>query len=163
MTEYLHDLNLASNPMRRDAIEYFKESSSWARLSVQYALIVNAGAIAALPHLLDGERKIPLVVAASAAGWFAGGIVLAADCCLAAYLNYQAHGTRQFNEQALEVLTARHRHFEQDTQAEVAKRLTEIKNCNIAIDLTVFLGIVFGMCAWVVFMWGAIRLVIAMH
>jgi hypothetical protein len=160
MTGYLHDLNLASNPMRRDAIEYFKESSAWGRLSVQYSLIVNAGAMAALPHLMEGDRRIAPIAAISAAGWFASGIIFAADCCLAAYLNWQAHGTKQSNEQAIEIFTARHRHFDQETQSEVAKRISAIRICNAAIEVTVFLGIVFGMCAWVAFIWATIRLVV---
>jgi hypothetical protein len=46
---YANDFNLLLNPLRRDAIELVKESSNWGKLAVQYALIVNAGALAALP------------------------------------------------------------------------------------------------------------------
>jgi hypothetical protein len=83
---YAADINLLANPLRRDAIEIVKESSNWARLGVQYAMIGNGGALAALPYLLSQtapQYKLGLHDAEWSAVWFAIGLISAALCCLA--------------------------------------------------------------------------------
>jgi hypothetical protein len=88
---YASEFGTLLAPLRKDAIEIVKESNAWGRLAVQYALIINGGALAALPYLLaqGAAYRIDVRDASTAAAWFAGGIGTAAICCLLAYINLQ--------------------------------------------------------------------------
>ena len=161
VSNYINDLDKGANKLRSEALTLFKDSSDWGRLGIQYSLIVNAGALAALPYLIDSSRHAVQITAASAAaGWFATGLILAADCCLAAYINLQAMGEAFFADRDIEIAVAIERHFADDSQrGKAAKAAARANFCRKITVTTVSAAVVLALASWVSFMWGTINLI----
>jgi len=158
------DINLLAGPYRRDAIELIKESANWGRLGIQYAIIVNAGALAALPYLLNQatSHKIAVGDAAWSAGWFATGLIAAALCCLVAYLDFQIGSQMHWTNYDMECRAARQRHFEGDEQLPLDSHTLRITVLQATNTRTSLCGVALAVIAWLAFAVGALRLIYSM-
>jgi hypothetical protein len=160
---YASDFGVLLAPLRKDAIELAKEGGAWARLAVQYALIVNGGALAALPYLLaqGSAYRIDVKDASTAACWFAGGLLAAALCCLLAYLNAQFFSAAYFADWDGEFKNAVDRHFENEQlRNEVPAAMARGKRLRSHIGWTNWAGITLGIGSWVAFIKGALLLIL---
>jgi hypothetical protein len=160
---YSSDFNLMAGPLRRDALEIVKESGAWARLAVQYALIVNAGALAALPYLLNhtGTYRIDVSDASGAACWFAGALFAAALCCLIAYINAQLMASAYWSDWDAEVHNTGDRHFgNEKARQAVPVAVARAERIRKHTGWTSLLGMVLGVASWSGFIWGALQLIL---
>ncbi len=158
---YATEYNQLVNPLRKDGIDIIKESANWGRLAIQYALIVNGGALAALPYLLSNTTRLVLPVgdAIWSAVWFTAGLFSAAICCLVAYLDFQVTAAIYGADQGVEIEMLRQRHFETTNVIEPEPRIA-MRLALFAVTIrTGLAGITFGIIAWFAFAWGAIRLI----
>lgn len=161
---YAAEYNNLVNPMRKDTIEIIKESANWGRLAVQYALIGNGGALAALPYLLSHTTRLELPIgdAIWSALWFATGLLSAALCCLIAYLDFQVTASIYWADIRLEVDGMRQRHFESPDYIEIEPQVT-MRNVLQAVTIkTSAAGVILGLIAWFALAWGAFRLIISL-
>lgn len=159
-TEYNHLIN----PLRKDTIDILKEAANWGRLAVQYALIGNGGALAALPYLLSNTTRLelPIVDAIWSAMWFATGLFSAALCCLIAYMDFQVSASIYWADQRVTGDALRQRHFETgevfDLEPHISMRNT-LQSVNVRTSLA---GVVLGLISWFALAWGAFRLIISL-
>jgi hypothetical protein len=157
------DSNLLLAPLRRDALDLTKESGAWARLGIQYSLIVNAGALAALPYLLaqGSAYRIDVSDASAAACIFAAGLFSAAVCCLFAYLNLQIMAEAYWADWDAEMKNMVDRHFEHEQfRKEVPLDVARAKRIRKHVAWTVKVGVVLGVGSWVAFIAGALLLIL---
>jgi hypothetical protein len=162
---YASDISLLANPLRRDAIEIVKESANWGRLGVQYAMIGNGGALAALPYLLSQTAplyKLAIHDAVWSAVWFAIGLISAALCCLVAYSDFQVTATMYWANQGIEVRLANQRHFETNDQIPVDAHHQMLGVLQSVAIKTSLCGVALAVIAWFALAWGAFRLIISM-
>ena len=162
---YASDINLLANPIRRDAIEIIKESSNWGRLGIQYILIGNGGALAALPYLLNStatEYHLSLTNATWSAAWFAVGLTAAALCCLVAYLDFQVNATMYWSSHRIEILAARQRHFEDNMPVPYDSHLEIHAALQSVAVKTTLAGVAIAIAAWFALAWGAFRIILSM-
>jgi len=159
------DINQIYNPTRRDTLEIVKESQNWARLGIQYAIIANGGALAAMPYLLAqsaSNYRIALADAYWSALWFAMGIAAAAFTCLVAYLDFQVTAGSYWAALRLEWRQAQQRHFENEVDHEYELH-AELQSTLQAVSVkTSIAGVVLGIIAWIALIVGAFRLIVSM-
>ncbi|MCA0246989.1 MAG: hypothetical protein LCH88_16750 [Proteobacteria bacterium] len=162
---YAEDVNLLINPLRRDTIEYVKESANWGRLGVQYALIGNGAALTALPYLLGLAKTSPATVltildARWSAWWFTGGLMAAALTCAIAYIDFQIHAGVNWSSIDLDYKLAMQRHHDIEVDSGEYALRQEIQNQLRATNVVTSLaGIWLAILAWVALSRGAIRLI----
>lgn len=162
---YATEINLMANPIRRDAIEIVKEASNWGRLGVQYVLIGNGGALAALPYLLSSptaKYAIGIGDAFWSAVWFAGGLTAAAACCVVAYLDFQVTAAMYWANHQIEIRAAQIRHFETADTLPLEAHTEMLGVLQSVTTRTSLAGVWIAFIAWFALAWGAFRLIISM-
>jgi len=163
LADYGKDLNQIANPLRRDALEVVKESSNWGRLGIQYALIANGGALAALPYLLNqsgNAYNVEFNDALWAARWFTLGLAAALLCCLVAYLDFQLTAASYWASHQLELANLHQRHFETHGTAVAHEATVAMINAVQAVNVrTSIAGVSLGFVSWVALAWGVFRLI----
>lgn len=160
---FLEDIRDSAWPWRREAVELAKEASQWARLAIQYAFVVNGGALILLPVLLTHKEAVamPLAAVFGATWWFAAGIICAALCCLLAYVNFDAHASERWTHSGIGMHDAAVEHFKDAKAYEVAAQ-----HRNWALKIVKFqgptavAGMVLGLAAYAAFVGGVVRLLI---
>ena len=159
------DISQIYVPLRRDTIEIVKESSQWGRLGIQYAIIANGGALAAMPYLLAQSTTNYHVTFGDAfwsALWFALGIAAAAFTCLIAYLDFQVTAASYWANLRVEWRLAAQRHFENDDKIDPAAHDELLATLQTVGTKTTIAGVILGTIAWIALGVGALRLVMSM-
>lgn len=160
---YLEEIKEGAWPWRREAVELAKEASLWARLAIQYAFVVNGGALIFLPVLLSHRDTfaVPPVAIFAATWWFAGGILAAALCCLLAYLNFDAHASERWTMSGIGMHDAAVEHFKDAKAYEVSSnhRKAAIRIARLQRP-TAIGGMVLGLAAYVGFVVGVVKLLL---
>jgi hypothetical protein len=161
---YASDYNSLLNPVRRDTIDIIKESANWGRLAVQYAMIGNGGALAAMPYLLSqtATYKLPISDAIWSATWFATGLISAALCCLIAYLDFQVTAAIYWADIKLTNETMNQRHFETTDIIEIKPHQEMRAGLQAVTIKTGVAGVALGVIAWFALAWGAFRIIISL-
>lgn len=163
LVDYGKDLNQIANPLRRDALEIVKESSNWGRLGIQYALIANGGALAALPYLLNqsgNTYNVEFNDALWAARWFTLGLAAALLCCIVAYLDFQLTAASYWASHRLELAHLHQRHFETEGTAVAHDATVTMINAVQAVNVrTSLAGVWLGFVSWFGLAWGVFRLI----
>jgi hypothetical protein len=167
LADYGKDLNQIANPIRRDALEVVKESSNWGRLGIQYALIANGGALAALPYLLNqsgNSYNVDFADALWAARWFTLGLAAALLCCLVAYVDFQLNAASYWASYRLELAYLHQRHFETEGTADAYDTTVTMMNVVQAVRVrTSLTGVALGFVSWFALAWGVFRLIGSMR
>lgn len=167
MADYGADVDLLVHPLRKEGIEITKEAGNWGRLGVQYAMLGNGGALAALPYVLIQEAglRLPFLLVGDAiwsALWFAVGLLSAAACCLVAYLDCMVTAAMYWTNLRAGFAAADQRHFVLDDVTLPHEQTTNmIRVLSIVTGRTSLAGVALAMIAWIAFAWGAVRIIVA--
>lgn len=165
LKDYGADLNQIANPLRRDAIEIVKESSQWGRLGIQYALIANGGALAALPYLMSQAvafSRIGVPDATWSAAWFTLGMTCAALCCLVAYFDFQVTASQYWANHRFELLQLSQRHFETQDPLPYESHIAMLGILQAVNVKTTLAGVALAIISWFALAYGAVRLIVSM-
>lgn len=168
---YSEDIGRTAAQLKRDAIEYVKESQNWGRLAVQYALIGNAGALAALPYLLSWQRSTTPGITQLSVGdatwsaiWFAGGLLTAALVCAIAYVDFQINAAIHWNDVDVEYKLAAQRHYDTEINGQdipLRQQIrTELRTVSVRTSLA---GLHLALLAWFSLAWGTVRLIVSLQ
>lgn len=164
---YGEDLGRMALPLRRDTFEFVKEASQWGRLGIQYAIVGNAGALAALPYLLSWQKTnspaTPLLTVGDAtwsAIWFAGGLFSAAVVCAIAYCDFQVNAAIGWNDLDVEYKLVLQRHYDTEIDGQELPLRQQIRaELRVVTVRTSIAGLYLALIAWFGLAWGAIRLI----
>jgi hypothetical protein len=139
--------------------DYVAISADYGKLLVTNLMVINAGALLVFPSLLQvlKREEIDLDSASFAAALFVVGLVLAALCGYAAYLNFMWLGLSSAHKENMRDFKSKctPEMLELEVnKSEIAKMVKSIRCNDFGGSVSVYLGNLLGLISGVVFCFG---------